>query len=226
MKKRFKFLAFAAIAASLTGCEAITDMIDDTEAMIAEQEEVMSGKLFQIEQATVEYNNGLKFTFTDYGKNCAISDKSKTEEEIIVIKDKSTYFLNPEEKTYMKISNAEDLDIEINSYAMRFVYMAELYKYSVKAGKIETMVTAANFKSEKFTIAGKSCEGVSYTAGKETVKMAGYKRVMMLLEDNSDSEDNDSMRATSFTEKADAAMLTIPSDYKEVNVNDYYDGAE
>ena len=106
MKTRFKFLAFAAISASLTGCEAISDMIDDTEAMTIEQEEIMSGKYFQIEQATVEYNNGVMFTFVDYGKTCAILDKSEEEEELIIVKDKLAYLVSTENKTFLKLQES------------------------------------------------------------------------------------------------------------------------
>lgn len=81
-------------------------MIDDTEAMTIEQEEIMSGKYFQIEQATVEYNNGVMFTFVDYGKTCAILDKSEEEEELIIVKDKLAYLVSTENKTFLKLQES------------------------------------------------------------------------------------------------------------------------
>lgn len=230
MKKTFRLMAIASMALSLVGCgDLLEGLIEDTEALAQEIEDISNGKLFQAEQATVEFENMGKIAFRNYGRDFYLEDVTLNNSDAeyygagkIVVTDGVAYMIDDENKVYTKIDykNNEELG-EVSeslaySYARIFVYMNETYKNAVKLGKIEASTTAVNLKSGTMTVAGKTCDYISYEEGKAFVKMAGYKRVIMYIEDTSSSEGSTVIKAKSFVETADANLFKVPEGYREI----------
>ncbi len=226
-------MAMAAVAVSFAGCgELLEGFLEDTEALAQEIEDVQAGKLFEVEQATVEYENMGKIAFRNYGKdfymdNVYMNDFNEDlSENKVIVNNGVIYLVNDSLKTYVK---TDTRDIESMGeysealalvYARAFVYMNETYKNAVKIGKIEAAATASNLKAGTMTVAGKECDYISYNQGKDYVKMGGYKRILMYIEDTTDS--GVLLKATSFSEKADANLFNVPAGYREIKDNDGY----
>lgn len=234
MNKVFKTMAMTALAFSFTGCgEFLEDFLNDTEALTQEIEEMESGKLFQVEQATVQYENMGKIAFRNYGKdfymdNVYMNDSTvELSDSKVLVTDGIIYLINDSLKSYTKTDYriiegmADYAESLYMVYARAFVYMNETYKNAVKVGKLESAISAVNIKAGTMTVAGKECDYISYSQEDGFVKMGGYKRVLMYLEDNSDSYNSGVLlKATSFSEKADESLFTVPAGYREVKSNE------
>lgn len=234
MKKVFKLMAMAAVAVSFAGCgELLEGVLDNAEALTQEMTDIQEGKLFQIEQGTVEYENMGRIAFRNYGKDFYLDNVYMNDSTVeltdskVIVKDGIVYMINDSLKSYTKTDcrnidgmgeYSESLAL---SYARVFVYMNETYKNAVKIGKLEAAATASNLKAGTMTVAGKEIDYISYNRGKEFVKMGGYKRVLMYIEDTTSSENGGILlKATSFKEQADASLFTVPAGYREIKENE------
>lgn len=195
MKKHFSFFATcAAICMCMTGCNFIGNIVDTAE----ETSDIVKGKLFLVEEATVTYNDGTVLMFTDYGKNSRIV----TDEEITIsnAEEKTVYVLNVENKTYTVTEIPEDYNF---SAAIEFVVTEKL----LEAGEaVDKWASDVNIKKSSRVIAGKNCQ-VWSGDGEE---IASWKRVKMY-----ESTDGEVVFEAVRVSETASNLFDIPADYKK-----------
>lgn len=193
-KKLIVFCSLMLVALTMQSC--FTKALSDAKKILEEEEEIVSGDIFQISSATVEYSNGIVFAFKEYGRYQYIEE----EDEITIITPKKRYELDKRYKSYTAI----ETDLDESGYYSEFVFLEEAWKV---ANYWDQYDEESNVSSKKVTICGKSC---TIYVNEDGDAEGGWKRII-LYKNTYDGE----VKATSLKESADKSLFEVPADYKE-----------
>lgn len=164
---------------------------------IDESNEILEGKVFQTKCGKVTYNDGVIFTFDEYGKKQRIEDETS-----III------YQNDESQITIDKTSSEKIAYKQNYSGYGFSTAYCFLEESIRAGESVDQYTDENIKESTETIAGKKC--VVFTLGED--KVGGWKRILFL---------NNELRATSFSTNVSSADFEIPDGYSIVDIESY-----
>jgi hypothetical protein len=170
MKKSFKIVAVLAVVATLfSGCITATVLL--SKAASDEKKEITSGKVFEIEQATVEFANGDILAFKDYGKYIRVD---KANGDFLIITPSTAY-----EGSYQTLTYREQKNTDGTFYYsdVSYVFPENWFRFEKFADDVLGDVTSHEGYE---TVAGKSCVSFSDI----DYEVAGYKRIYMYKEEN------------------------------------------
>lgn len=193
--KRFKQIlglgVLVAVSFGMSGC-----FFGEINNAAKEIEEVMKGKVFQIPNGKVTYDDGTTLSFGEYGKKQRIEKGT----DVLLYLDKTYYSFNTQEKTGTKNTFSGDY-----TYNTAYCFLEETWKLA----NYDSSVTKT---SE--TIAGKSC--TVYTDKEDGDKQGGWKRILFVSNDK---------KATSFTTSVASDAFTAPAS-PEYNITDITDSGQ
>ena len=196
MKKGWKVaIGLVAVAGIMSGC--ITTSIVMAKLAADEKAEIISGKVFTIEKATVTYQDGRILNFIDNGKFIRIDDSR--EHKLILINPDSAFVCDTWAKTYSSILNNNGTAYYSNLSLVFPPHWIDLHRF---AG---ALVSDEKTSADKLTVAGKWC--TCYT--RNGYVCAGWERVMLYREDNG----NVLLKAIQFNESGHADY-ELPAGYR------------
>lgn len=196
MKKGWKVaIGLVAVAGIMSGC--ITTSIVMAKLAADEKAEIISGKVFEIEKATVTYQDGRVLNFVENGKYIRV--EIPREHKLVLINPDSAFVCDTWDKTYASIFNHNGTAY-YSDIAMVFPpHWIDLHRF---AGAI---ISDEKTSAEKLTVADKWC--TCYT--RNGYVSAGWERIMMYREDNG----NVLLKATKLVEENNA-IYELPAGYK------------
>ncbi len=167
MKKSFKFAAMiAAVALVMSGC--ITATVVLTEAANKEEEEILSGQVFEVEKATVTYHNNVILSFKQNGKFIRVEEPNK--DKVTIIRPDSAFEINTRDKSYISSPNTNG---KYYYSDQAYVYPDDWFDLHMFLGDVWT--TEDENKSTTMDVAGRECKAYK----SDRFEYAGYKRVFM-----------------------------------------------
>ncbi len=204
MKKALFIVALAFVATAFTGC--ITATLLMSKASSDEKDEIKSGKVFQIERATVEYATGEVLSFKDYGKYIRID---KLNGDFLIITPTKAYEGTKSSKTYREQKNNNG----------EFYYSDRSYVFPTKWFRLDKfaddLIGDTNNSETLRTVAGKTC--TSFRDDDHGYEVAGYERIYMYKEENKDVV----RRALNMNSSCNVEF-TVPSDFTKESGNIAY----
>ncbi len=208
MKKISIICAFA-LMAFLSSC-SLVDLVDNAEEYSKYTRDIESGKLFEEERGTVEYQDGSLLTFKDFGrKYCYRLGYSSTR---ILFDNNSVSTIDDTLRTFAVISVGES---EQATYWEKcpFLFQKPYYDAINNGVKIAGLFSGENIKytKTKKTIAGKECDVYSL----EGTSWGGWHRILFLLQENETQDP--SLQAVSVQSEAKDDWLIVPSGYTKIS---------
>lgn len=183
--------------------------VSNNPQVVAEENEIQSGKLFTIESGSVTYNDGMVLSFVDYGKKYYLDLKGQS--QAVIWDGSCVYTLDHEEKTYTTISGSGASTFALNAmrpYVFNEVLWDLSYKKAEKYG--DYMSEELVVKSE--TIAGKSVKLYGDKGEDGTHEFVGGWNRILVYEGSGDSSNPNTLVAVSIKESY-SGSFTVPSGY-------------
>ena len=208
MKKINLICAFA-LMAFLSSC-SLVDLVDNAEEYSKYTREIESGKLFEEERGTVEYEDGSVLTFKDFGRNyCYRMEYSSTR---VLFDNYSVSTIDDSLQTYAVLSVGESEQASYWAYCP-FLFQKPYYDAINDGVKIASIFSSENIKyaKTKKTIAGKECDVYSL----EGSSWGGWHRILFFLQGVNDQKPE--LQAVSVSSDARDEWLRVPSGYSNIS---------
>lgn len=192
--KKFIYLAIVAAVFMMQGCFN-TESVEKLRASMAEEQEILDGKVFQIPAATITYSDGTFFAFKEYGQYQYIEDDS----EIEIVTPNYVYECSKYDKTYTQEEFQSPILYDCD-FLFPLAYLRYINSLEVFDGDIVDMVEST------MTVAGKMC--VSFTDNVENATVAGWNRIFLY-----DEDEDGVIQALTIVESAEDRYFQIPQGY-------------
>lgn len=206
MKKSTKIIAALVLVAGIMS-SCLTATVLRAKWAVEEEEEIVSGKVFEQEKGTFFYSyqgltEGMSLGFKDYGKYLRV-DNNYAKTFIIITPDK-VYQGDKEAKTYVEVENTNGAYYYSD---LSMVFPLQWFRFEKFA---DDMVDSENTnKKEGFIyIQDKKC--ITFTD--DDYEVAGYDRIFMAKKENGKQ-----IFKCSRLRSDCAVELKVPSDYKKVS---------
>ena len=216
MKKSTKIIAALVLVAGIMS-SCLTATVLRAKWAVEEEEEIVSGKVFEQEKGTFFYSyqgltEGMSLGFKDYGKYLRV-DNNYAKTFIIITPDK-VYQGDKEAKTYVEVENTNGAYYYSD---LSMVFPLQWFRFEKFA---DDMVDSENTNKKEGTIYYKPSQGGDLTNFKcitftdDDYEVVGYERVFI-----SKKENNKTVFECRRTRKECVLDLKVPSDYKKRSGN-------
>ena len=206
MKKSTKIIAALVIVAGVMS-SCITATVLRAKWAVEEEEEIVSGKVFEQEKGTFFYSyqgltDGISLAFKDYGKYLRVDNKyAKT---ITIITPDKVYQCDTEDKTYVEVENTNGTYYYSN---LSMVFPLQWFRFEKFA---DDMVDSENTNKKEGSVYIQDKKCITFTD--DGYEVAGYDRIFMYKKEN-----NKQVFKCSRLRSDCALELKVPSDYKKVS---------
>lgn len=212
MKKSTKIIAALVIVAGVMS-SCLTATVLRAKWAVEEEEEIVSGKVFEIEKGTFFYSyqgltEGIVLGFKDNGKYLRVDNKY--DKTITIITPDKVYQCDTEDKTYVEVDNTNGTYYYSD---LTMVFPLQWFRFEKFA---DDMVDSENTNKKEGTIYFTPKEGgdlknfkcITFTD--DDYEVVGYERVFI-----SKKENGKTVFECRRTRKECVLDLKVPSDYKK-----------
>lgn len=174
--------------------------------VVAEENEIQSGKFFTVESGSVTYNDGTVLSFVEYGEKYRLD--LPAESSSLIWDGSCLYTLYHDSKTYMVTNGTGVLTLATNA-VRTYVFNEVLWELSYKEA-LKYVAEDIVLKTE--TIAGKNVKlyGDKDEEGNQQFT-GGWSRILV-YQGNGDVSSTDAIVAVSIKDSY-SGSFTVPSDY-------------
>ena len=206
MKKSTKIIAALVLVAGIMS-SCLTATVLRAKWAVEEEEEIVSGKVFEQEKGTFFYSyqgltEGMSLGFKDYGKYLRV-DNNYAKTFIIITPDK-VYQGDKEAKTYVEVENTNGAYYYSD---LSMVFPLQWFRFEKFA---DDMVDSENTNKKEGSIYIQDKKCITFTD--DDYEVAGYDRIFMAKKENGKQ-----IFKCSRLRSDCAVELSVPSDYKKVS---------
>jgi len=187
---------------------AYEDLLQNPQ-VVAEENEIKSGKLFTIESGSVTYNDGTVLSFVDYGKKYRMDLES--ESSSLIWDGSCLYTLYHNNQTYTATNGTSVLTLALSA-VRTYVFNEVLWELSYKQALKYESYRPEDVLVKTETIAGKSVKLYGDRDEEGNPQFTGGWSRILVYQDGGDASGSDALVAVSIKESY-SGSFTVPSDY-------------